>query len=458
MKYLNTFESIATLFIAVLASVFFAFSAQYNLVSKLENAFVNYSENLVVLKNQSLKLHFNDEEHRAQLASHIDSAVAQLEVLNKVAIDIERAFPPLFWLGESNLDEVEVYYKTAGEYLNYLALITDSSNVESQSSAYIDEETMTAILNEEVHYAGVAIHEHLMSALFTTSDGVFLALASIFGAIFLIIISLLYRYIKALKSTQTELEESLIKAEQASHAKSLFLSSMTHEFRTPMNGVLGIAELLKEDERLEEEHRENVKILIDSGTRLLTLLEDVLTYSTIEQGRTKLVEHPFTIPSLIYPLESIFREECSNKGITFDIQNHLNDEDVLLGDQVKIRKVIFHLLSNAIKFTRDGCVELRLDYQQVSNELVITVTDSGIGIDESIQRRIFEAFEQGDGSFSREYEGAGLGLTIVNSIAACMDGNVELNSDVGKGTRFTVRLHVQRELPSEVLGVQAVTT
>jgi two-component system autoinducer 2 sensor kinase/phosphatase LuxQ len=233
---------------------------------------------------------------------------------------------------------------------------------------------------------------------------------------------------------------------------------MTHEFRTPMNGVLGIAELLKEDERLEEEHRENVKILIDSGTRLLTLLEDVLTYSTIEQGRTKLVEHPFTIPSLIYPLESIFREECSNKGITFDIQNHLNDEDVLLGDQVKIRKVIFHLLSNAIKFTRDGCVELRLDYQQVSNELVITVTDSGIGIDESIQRRIFEAFEQGDGRFSREYEGAGLGLTIVNSIAACMDGNVELNSDVGKGTRFTVRLHVQRELPSEVLGVQAVTT
>lgn len=456
MRLTNYLETFATLLIAVCVTFFFAVCTQNALTSKLEHAFVNHSENLVVLKNQALQLPFKDATYGRILGSRVDIALSQLEELNRAANAIESTFPSTFWLGESNQNEVAVYYTTVGAYLNNLSKITESSLSSDESISAIDEETLSAIISEEVHFAGVDIHEHLMGALFTTNDGVVLSLASIFAAFVLIIILHLYRNIEALKESQDELKKSLVRAEQASHAKTLFLSSMTHEFRTPMNGVLGIAELLKADERLQHDHQENIEILINSGTQLLTLLEDVLAYSKIEQGRIKLVEHQFSLSTLVFPLESLFKEESRNKGLLFNVSSNIPSEAMFVGDQSKIRKIIFHLLSNAIKFTHHGSVDLNLEYDKSLNMLIIRVNDTGVGIEASAQDAIFDAFEQVESSFTREFDGAGLGLAIVNHLTSLMDGDIKVESQIGQGSSFTVRLRVREYLTEVAMEAQSV--
>ncbi len=227
-------------------------------------------------------------------------------------------------------------------------------------------------------------------------------------------------------------------AESASRAKSQFLANMSHEIRTPMNGLLGMIELLLDDE-LSERQRKFAHTARQSARNLLDLLNDILDFSKIEAGKLELEIVDFDLRELIQEVAELFAEPCHEKNL--ELLYNLADEVpvALRGDPIRLRQILSNLVSNAIKFTEGGEVEMRV----VSTEddggeagIRIEVRDTGIGLDPKVRGRIFEAFHQADGSTTRKYGGTGLGLSISTELVALMGGRMGVESESGEGSTF----------------------
>ncbi|QAZ69391.1 hybrid sensor histidine kinase/response regulator [Solidesulfovibrio carbinolicus] len=226
-------------------------------------------------------------------------------------------------------------------------------------------------------------------------------------------------------------------AETASHAKSEFLANMSHEIRTPLNGVLGMLQLL-ESTGPNDEQKEYLLGAIRSTKRLTRLLSDILDISRIEAGRMEIVETEFNIKKTRDSIRDLFEMEAREKGLCLEFGR---DEDlplVLIGDEVRLRQILFNLVGNAIKFTDKGAV--RIDASLLSKpgdsfvRVLITVSDTGIGISEESLKSIFEPFVQAEGSYTRRFQGAGLGLSIVRRLVKLLGGNMSIDSSLGEGT------------------------
>lgn len=243
-----------------------------------------------------------------------------------------------------------------------------------------------------------------------------------------------------LKRSKEIAEAARIRAEEGNRAKSEFLANMSHELRTPLNGILGMLQLL-ETTQPSAEQGEYIQIAQKSAHRLTSLLGDVLDMSQIEAGKTRLYPAPFRPRQLLDELEELFRPSCREKRLAMKI--HLDDAvpELLVGDAKRIRQVVFNLTANALKYTEQG--EVRIAMHRLSMtlpgqcRLYIEVADTGIGIAADKQDAIFESFIQADGSYTRRYEGAGLGLALVKRIVEMMQGSITLDSEPGRGSTFS---------------------
>ncbi len=245
------------------------------------------------------------------------------------------------------------------------------------------------------------------------------------------------------------------KAESSAKAKSAFLATVSHEIRTPMNGVLGVAQLL-EKSSLNPEQRSQLRSLYESGEHMMVLLNEILDYSKIEEGKLELDKVPFAMSSVVGFIQSMYYSIAKDKGLELHINSSIISNRWYMGDRSRLRQIIFNLLNNAIKFTDRGYIEISFDESRQGDRLRldIGVKDTGIGMSEEVQKRIFSPFEQADSSTTRNYGGTGLGLSIVKRLAELMHGQVQVNSQEGMGSYFKVSVYLDETQPVEDSVVQ----
>ena len=252
--------------------------------------------------------------------------------------------------------------------------------------------------------------------------------------------------ISKIKETELALIEAKEKESMANKAKDEFLTTMSHEIRTPLNAVIGISHLLLL-ENPKPEQLENLSTLKHSSEHLLCLVNDILDFNKIASGQLELEERDFSLNQVLNGLGSIFHNTAKEKDIRLLIKKDTSIPKTFIGDSTRLSQILTNLVSNAIKFTEEGKVKVDIEVLEVKEDfyfLEFVISDTGIGIPEDKKDKIFLSFAQANSDTTRKYGGTGLGLAICKRLLEIMDSDLELESEVGKGSTFSFKLKLQK--------------
>ncbi len=259
------------------------------------------------------------------------------------------------------------------------------------------------------------------------------------------------RLLRDMEEANLNLKAAKDKAEEATRVKSMFLANMSHEIRTPLNGVIGISRLLQKSE-LNAEQQDLINIIAKSGENLMLIINDILDFSKIESGQVQFECISFQLKDMVKNIYQLLRFKAEEKGLNFSYTIDENVPSVLCGDPLRINQILMNLVNNAIKFTPQGKVEIRIElvdeYEQ-SSRILFRVIDTGIGISEEGKQVLFKEFQQTESSMSRRYGGTGLGLAISKNLVNLMNGEINVISTEGKGTEFYFRLPLKKSTLEE---------
>lgn len=294
-------------------------------------------------------------------------------------------------------------------------------------------ESYFSLTNQAVSAAEAYSEQKVLSSTRWISllNGVFVLVAVLFG---------IYQ------SRQKKVYQELVIAERASREKSRFLSQMSHEIRTPMNGIIGMTQIAKESINNTEKLEECLGKIQLSSDYLLSLINDILDMSRIENGKIELYHTAFDLRSFAERLRTMFTQKAADAGLSFSVTTGNITAPAVVGDELRLTQIVVNLISNALKFTPEGG-EIQVALRQERQEddfclLTIEVRDTGIGMTEEFLKKIFEPFEQADSSISHKYGGTGLGLAISHNLIQLMGGQISVQSKEGEGTCFQVGLRL----------------
>ena len=255
---------------------------------------------------------------------------------------------------------------------------------------------------------------------------------------------------KQLEQQSQALSDALNAAEESNKAKTVFLSNMSHEIRTPMNAIIGLDNIAMHDPETTPKIRGYLEKINDSAEHLLGLINDILDMSRIESGRMILKNEEFSFSRLIESINTMISAQCEEKGLNYDCRIEGEVDDYYIGDRVKLRQVLINILGNAVKFTPEGgSVEMivrRLGQFGRETAMEFRIRDTGIGISESFLEHIFEPFSQEENGTTGKYGSSGLGLAITKNIVTMMNGDIQVESQRGKGSVFTVSVTLKDSL------------
>ncbi len=241
-----------------------------------------------------------------------------------------------------------------------------------------------------------------------------------------------------------KLAEAAEAAKQANEAKSHFLSTMSHDIRTPMNAILGLNEMVLRDSHEDEivAYSESIRT---AGKTLLGLINDILDFSKIEAGKMDIINVDYSFASMLNDLVNMVQGKAQDKGLSFNLDVDKNIPSILYGDEIRIKQIITNILSNAVKYTKEGGITFKAGFEKIEEDpdsirLLISVTDTGVGIKPEDMDRLFKAFERIDENKNRNVEGTGLGMNIAQSFLNMMGSHIEVESEYGKGSTFSFKL------------------
>ncbi|HIF9175263.1 TPA: response regulator [Photobacterium damselae] len=244
------------------------------------------------------------------------------------------------------------------------------------------------------------------------------------------------------REKERQLHQAQHESEEANRIKTEFIATMSHEIRTPMNVILGSLEVLNEED-LSPKSKRFAEISQSAAHLLLNQLNDVLDFARLESGKVALSQGEFSPYKLVRSIEDIFRNQAEQKGLQFHVDIGFSPELFMVSDEGKISQILTNIVGNALKFTSSGSITIRARWHE-TEQLIFTISDTGIGIDKDKIASILQPFVQSDASFSRRYGGAGMGLAITSALVELLCGQLEIDSQVAKGTQFTVRVPIAK--------------
>ena len=259
------------------------------------------------------------------------------------------------------------------------------------------------------------------------------------------------RVAAAERRSRDELEKAKVAAESANRAKGEFLANISHELRTPMNGIIAMTELLI-DTGLTADQKQFATTVRESSESLLVIINDILDYSRLDAGKLVLMPAPFDLRATIKEVTDLLSAQASIRGLRLGVAYPSSAPQRFVGDALRIRQIITNLVGNSIKFTERGQVLVSVECQEASSgdaDIRLSVKDTGIGIPAEKLEIIFDKFTQADGSMTRRYGGTGLGLAIVKQLVETMNGSCGVESVLGEGSTFWFRVRLPLDAPQE---------